>query len=203
MFISYNSADKDTARLVAGKLAESGVDIWFDKWRLRPGDSITGGIESGITDCDAFILVWSTNAQQSNWVDTELRAALRKRVDDASFRVIPLMLDRTRLPTLVADYRGFEVTKHSDLEGIASQIIGNDDVLENATRLQTRLLELIVNEFPETDAIRSLFCSRCASDSLTPRVIHDPMSNEPIYEIVCNRCGCMCRTPVHDPQGDA
>lgn len=195
-FISYNSTDKDTARIVAGRLAEHGVNVWFDEWNLRPGDSITGGVESGIAGCDVFILVWSANAQKSNWVNTELHAALRKRVDDSSFRVVPLMLDQTCLPALVADYRGFRITKHSDLEVIAKQIIGNEVVLENAIRLHARLLELVVNEFPETDAIRSLFCSRCASDSLTPRVLHDPKSDETIYEVVCDNCGSTYRAPV-------
>jgi len=195
-FLSYNSTDKDTVRLVAGRLAECGVDVWFDEWRLRPGETITGGIESGIASCDVFILFWSANARESNWVDTELRAAIRRRVNDPSFRVVPLMLDQTCLPTLVADYRGFSITTHSDLGLIARQIVGSDDALENATRLQARLLELIANEFPETDAIRSLFCSRCGSENLTPRILHDPKFNETIYEITCDDCGCTCQSPA-------
>lgn len=109
------------------------------------------------------------------------------------------MLDQTCLPALIADYSGFTLTKHSDLDLIAKQIVGNDDALENATRLQARLLELIANEFPETDAIRSLFCSRCASNSLTPRIVHEPMFDETIYEIVCDNCGCTCRTSARGP----
>jgi hypothetical protein len=88
-FISHNSADKEFARLVAIQLVEQGIDVWFDEWRVQPGDSITGGIQSGIAGCDAFILVWSINAQQSNWVDTELRAAVRRRAGDTSLRIIP------------------------------------------------------------------------------------------------------------------
>ena len=198
-FISHNSADKETARLLAVELVELGVDVWFDEWHLRPGDSITGGIESGIVDCDAFILVWSANARRSKWVGTELRAALRRRVDDESMRVIPVMVDQTRLPALVADYRGFCLTKHSDLGLIARQIAGDDGALETAKRLQTRLLELIANEFPEDDAIRSLFCSRCGSDTLTARVTYDRQFDETLYEIVCDRCGCTCCAKAAGP----
>ncbi len=198
-FISHNSVDKETARLLAVQLVELGVNVWFDEWHLRPGDSITGGIESGIVDCDAFILLWSADAQQSKWVGTELRAALRRRVDDESLRVIPVMLDHTPLPALVADYRGFNLTKHSDLGRIATQIVGEDGTLSTAQRLQTRLLELIANEFPGDDAIRSLLCSRCGSDTLIAKVAHDRRFDETTYEIVCEKCGCTCRSKALGP----
>ena len=166
---------------------------------MRPGDSITGGINLGITDCDVFILLWSSNAKESGWIDTELRAALRRRVDDSSLRVVPLTLDETPLPTLVADYCGFDVTKYSDLQTIARQIVGDEDALDTAVRLQRRTLELIANEFPETDSIRSLICSSCASDNLTPNIIRLRMFDETIYEIVCGECGCVCRSLAHGP----
>lgn len=31
-------------------LVEQGVDVWFDEWELRPGDSIVGGIEEGLSN---------------------------------------------------------------------------------------------------------------------------------------------------------
>ncbi|HEY0152954.1 MAG TPA: toll/interleukin-1 receptor domain-containing protein [Longimicrobium sp.] len=58
-FISHNAADKETARLLASRLVERGIDVWFDEWQLRPGDSITGGIETGIGECDTFVTLWS------------------------------------------------------------------------------------------------------------------------------------------------
>ena len=65
-FISHNKADKATARLLATALVETGVSVWFDEWNLRPGDSIVGGIEGGISQCDVFVISWSFKAQQSN-----------------------------------------------------------------------------------------------------------------------------------------
>ena len=57
--------------------------------QVSTGDSITGGIGRGIEECDVFMLMWSAAAKASKWVDTELRAAIRKRVDDTGFRLIP------------------------------------------------------------------------------------------------------------------
>lgn len=188
IFISHNSGDKETARLLAIKLVECGLDVWFDEWRIRPGDSITGGMEDGISQSEVFVLLWSYRAAASNWVGTELRAALRRQVDHKDFRVIPLMLDQTPLPTLIADYRGFALDKLSDLERIAKEITGEETVVDLAQRLQKRLLELAANEFPEENPIRALVCPRCASKNLAATVQHDPYSYEKIYYVLCNEC---------------
>jgi hypothetical protein len=128
IFISHNAKDKETARLLAGLFADRGISFWFDEYEIKPGESITGGIGKGIEDCDVFILMWSAAAKASKWVDTEMRAAIRKRVDDTSFRLIPLMLDDTALPVIVADYRGFVLKKPSDLNDIVREVWPEADI---------------------------------------------------------------------------
>jgi hypothetical protein len=98
VFISHNAKDKETARLLAGLFADRGISFWFDEYEIKPGESITGGIGKGIEECDVFLLMWSAAAKASKWVDTEMRAAIRKRVDETSFCLIPSMLDDTALP---------------------------------------------------------------------------------------------------------
>ena len=121
-FISYNKHDRTTARLLATALVQQGVDVWFDEWGIAPGESLTGGIEKGLQASDVFVLVWSSHAAASNWVGTELRAYLRRRIDDASLRVIPIMLDSKALPILVADYKGFALSNSTSLPDIAAKI---------------------------------------------------------------------------------
>lgn len=187
-FISHNSADKDTARLLGATLVEQGVAVWFDEWQLRPGDSIVGGIEEGIAGCDVFLLLWSRHARKSNWVTAELRAMLVRRIASGDLRIIPLMLDKTPLPPLVADYKGFVLTRASQLGKIATEITGDKTVIQQSRRLQQLLLKLIVNEFPGNDSIRSMFCPRCASHRLIPDIFTDPIGGQTIYEIVCVEC---------------
>jgi len=97
-FISHNKADKVSARALATMLVEQGVDVWFDEWEIRPGDSIIGGMEVGLEKSDIFVLFWYINAQSSSWVGAELRAILRRRIDNSNLRIIPLMIDGTKLP---------------------------------------------------------------------------------------------------------
>lgn len=196
-FISHNQANKDLARLLGTKLVEQGQDVWFDEWKLRPGDSITGGIEAGIADAAVFVLIWSEHAKKSNWVNAELRAMLVRRIADAGLRIVPVMVDDTPLPLLVADYKGFKLQRARDLDQVAREIAGQGPALDQIGLIQKRLLTLVVEEFPASDAIRSMFCPRCASRRLIPGLFTDPMGGEQIYEIVCAECGLQHRAPAN------
>ncbi|MGA6180923.1 toll/interleukin-1 receptor domain-containing protein [Stenotrophomonas sp. NPDC077421] len=124
IFISHNKKQKSQARLLAMALVEHGENVWFDEWTILPGESLTGSIEDGLSNSDVFILLWSKDAAASKWVGTELRAYIRRRVDDESLRIIPIMIDDTPLPTLVADYRGFLAKSRNSLGTIAAQVCG-------------------------------------------------------------------------------
>ena len=38
-FLSHAEADKDVVRDIANRLKSDGVQVWFDEWEIRPGDS--------------------------------------------------------------------------------------------------------------------------------------------------------------------
>jgi len=194
IFISHNVKDKDTARLLATMFTDRGIGVWFDQWEIKPGDSITGGIGKGIEECDVFMLMWSAAAKASKWVDTELRAAIRKRVDDTGFRLIPIMIDDTVLPALVADYRGFPLKKVSDIEGIVREFCPEPEI-DIVARLQQRFLELVAKQFPEGDEVRSLLCPVCASKNLSAQIKHEPQFDERLYVVRCADCNWKQQAP--------
>ncbi len=70
-FLSHNKADKLVAESIGGHLALSGIEPWFDEWEIQAGDSIPGKLNEGLAAFDAFILVWSANAERSKWVRQE------------------------------------------------------------------------------------------------------------------------------------
>jgi hypothetical protein len=190
IFISHNAKDKATARLLASMFADRGISVWFDEWQIKPGESITGGIEKGIEESDVFLLMWSAAAKASKWVETELRAAIRRGVDDTAVRLIPIMIDDTPLPMLVADYRGFKLEKADNLEGIVREICPDEAEIDVIARLQQRFLELVAKQYPEGDAVRDLICPRCASRNLSAQVKHEPQFDERLYVVRCADCGC-------------
>ena len=186
VFISHNKADTETARLLATMLTERGVGVWFDEWDLRPGDSIMHGIENGLANADVFLLFWSAPAAASQWVGTEVRAYLRRRVDDGTLRIVPMMLDDTPLPVLVAEYRGFRITSDKDLASAAAAITGPRTDRELIRRLQERLLELTV-DISTGDPLPYIVCPKCGSDKLQRSTQHDRRGDQ-YYCIACQEC---------------
>ncbi len=187
VFISHNKQDTATARLLATALVQQGVDVWFDEWAIAPGESITGGIEEGLRTSNVLVLVWSAEAAASNWVGTELRAYLRRRVDDDSLRIVPVVLDGTALPVLVADYRGFVLNDANSLPAIAAKITGQPPDIEIAAMLQRRLNQLGEKHLAG-DPFPFLVCPMCASRNLKRTSATDYERDEAYYIIECQDC---------------
>lgn len=47
-FLSHSSKDKAVVRDVAERLRGDGVEVWFDEWEIKAGDSIPAKIEEGL-----------------------------------------------------------------------------------------------------------------------------------------------------------
>jgi hypothetical protein len=169
-------------------VVEHGESVWFDEWDIRPGESIVGGIEEGITECDVFVIVWSKNAAESKWVGTELRAIVRRRVDVDNLRIVPILIDDTELPSLVADYRGFALNDESNIQEIASEIVGEKLSIDIAQMLQKRLHELADGALSLDNPLRILVCPKCASKNLNVKKDYDGYSDSQVYFAVCMDC---------------
>ena len=190
VFISHNIANKADARLLAAELVGRGVGVWFDEWNIRPGESITAGIEGGLAKSDVFVLIWSSQAAQSNWVGTEVRAYLRRRVDDATLRIVPIMVDETPLPVLVADYRGFVIQAPDDYQKIAHDLTGNPQVHDLALLLQKRLWELSKGKVPEGSPHKYVVCPQCGSPNLKHMAYFDDYKEKMSYAVICLEEDC-------------
>jgi predicted nucleotide-binding protein len=55
VFISYSQNDAEWARSFADALTKRGVDVWFDKLRIRVGEPIREALESGLRSSDVFV----------------------------------------------------------------------------------------------------------------------------------------------------
>jgi predicted RNA-binding Zn-ribbon protein involved in translation (DUF1610 family) len=193
VFLSHNSADKDTVRALAMLLAGEGINLFFDEWDIRLGDPLVGTIERGLHDADVFIVVWSDAASRSNWVDVELQTFLRRRIDNHALRVIPLMLDETPLPPLLANYAGMNLIPgnplNNTIETVVRALLGNERDVQLAQRLQRRLNELAKASLGEDDHFGWLVCPACGSENLRRDSATDHERDNTYYTIHCEECG--------------
>jgi hypothetical protein len=122
-FLSYNSLDRDIVRRVGAQMKLAGADVWFDEWEIAPGDSIPGKISEGLGSVDTFVLIWSESAEKSRWVKAELEGTLMEAVEDGSIRLIPTILDDTRLPRLLRQLKWVDLRDGDDSRAV-NEIMG-------------------------------------------------------------------------------
>jgi hypothetical protein len=77
VFVCYAREDIAHARRLASDLRAVGVEVWFDKDTLRPGERWETAIRRAIKASDFFVAVLSTHSlKKRGFVQTELRTAL-------------------------------------------------------------------------------------------------------------------------------
>ena len=189
VFISHNKADKNVARSLAQALIDQGISVWFDEWKLKPGDSIIGGIEDGLAAADMIVVVWSKNAAKSKWVKAEVRASLYRRITDEGVRVVPVLLDNTPLPVLLADSLGLRLSTPKDVLQVAAKLGGNATPMELGRRLQERFFEVLNEIGGGVDPMQYRFCPMCGSPKLEGWQQTDYARDDNYAGICCKKCG--------------
>ena len=95
LFVSYSHMDIKSAERIAKIHEALGIDVFFDKHRLKAGYIYDEEIVKFIQSADTFILCWSENAAQSEYVQKERKAALERAYpnsrprEDAQIRIKP------------------------------------------------------------------------------------------------------------------
>ena len=82
VLISYSHKDDNTVKAIADAYKALGiVDYFYDRHSLSPGEIYEKKIFRFIDNCDLFILCWSKNAENSEWVRKERERAFYAALD--------------------------------------------------------------------------------------------------------------------------
>lgn len=138
-FISHASEDQprfvtDFARRLTGK----GIDAWYSKWEMHPGDRLIERIfDEGIGNADTLIVVLSKDSVGKPWVREEMDAGFVRRVEKKLRRIIPVIIDECEIPvalqsTFHVRIRNLE-SYEAELDQIVSAIFGLSDKPELGT----------------------------------------------------------------------
>ncbi|MGG1942851.1 toll/interleukin-1 receptor domain-containing protein [Paenibacillus polymyxa] len=92
IFLSHTSIDKPFVEKLARDLKRIGVNVWFDKWEIKMGESITWRIEEGIRENEYLGIVLSPEALSSEWVKSELGAAWAKQMQLRKYLFCPSII---------------------------------------------------------------------------------------------------------------
>lgn len=104
LFISYSHKDIKSAERIAKIHEALGIDVFFDKHRLKAGYIYSEEISRFIQTADTFVLCWSENAAESDYVEKERKEALSlaypqtKPREQASLRIHPYNIEPHATP---------------------------------------------------------------------------------------------------------
>src|SRR5262245_29013023 len=110
IFICHSSIDKTFVEKLAEDLLDNGIDVWFDKWEIKVGDSLILKINSGILESSRMGVVLSPNSIKSQWVQKELSAGLIKEIQKKQVVVLPILMEPCTLPPLLSDKKYADFT---------------------------------------------------------------------------------------------
>lgn len=85
VYLAHASEDHDTlAKPLAEALMANGIEVWFDEWEIRTGDSLRRKMEEGLANCTHFLVLLTPKSLHKPWVETEIDAGFIRAVGGAS-----------------------------------------------------------------------------------------------------------------------
>jgi hypothetical protein len=132
IFLSHSSADKPFVEKLAKDLKRVGVNVWFDKWEIKIGESITWKIEEGIRENEYLGIIISPEALTSEWVKSEIGAGWVKQMQTKKIFILPIYYRQCSIPYFLADrkYADFRNDYQTGFEELAAVLnISNIDTL--------------------------------------------------------------------------
>ena len=91
VFISHASADKKWADAMAQKFREAGLNVWLDKDHIKGGEDWGEALRRAMDEVDAYVVIVSSKAASSSWLQFEAGAALAAFKDKRK-HVVPVYL---------------------------------------------------------------------------------------------------------------
>jgi len=189
-FLSHNKADKEVARSIGAHMVLAGIDVWFDEWEIQAGDSIPGKLNDGLAAFDAFVLLWSEDANRSNWVRQELHTAIMRSVKDGTAKIVPCLLDKTALPPLIADRKGIDFhDQHAGLEQLLEDLTGARTRRLRLLAIQEALQEMDVEWITHPQLPPMVCCPKCGeTGALEPWEQIDEQRDDLYAGMRCTNC---------------
>lgn len=127
VFISHASEDKDAlVRDLARALQRRGLEVWYDEFALRIGDSLRRKIDTGLATSRFGVVVLSPNFFGKNWSQYELDGLVTREMAGDGQIILPIWHDLSREDVIayspsLADKMALRTSDYTT-EEIASQI---------------------------------------------------------------------------------
>lgn len=97
IFLSYAHEDEEAASRLCKDFKHAGINVWFDKESLFPGQKWKSAINKAIRECQYFLVIFSTNSvTKRGFIQKEIKEALAlfEEFPEDEIFIIPVRLDK-------------------------------------------------------------------------------------------------------------
>ncbi len=91
-FISHGSEDQAFCRKLCSHMKAEGLKVWISSEDLRGGRGLGDQIMGAIQSHDKLLLVLSESSMKSNWVELEIRTALKRESETGHRMLFPISI---------------------------------------------------------------------------------------------------------------
>ncbi len=111
IFVSYSTHDLEQVNSLRQQLASTPVTVFVAEHSVSASQELPKEIAKAIQDCDLFVVLWSENARDSDWVSQEIgrASALQKTI-------LPLVLtEGLNLPGFISNLKYIPVFREPEV----------------------------------------------------------------------------------------
>lgn len=126
VFISHSHKDNTLAEKVANTLKAAGMETWYDKWEIMPGENWAEKMAKGLRESNAMVVLISPDSLESEKVRMDIDYALSQTT--FKNRLIPVLignqgiLSSKKVPWIFKHLRTVQLPEHGDNEAELQQI---------------------------------------------------------------------------------
>jgi hypothetical protein len=127
VFINYSSQDEALATQLVATLEDAGLDAWFKKREILPGDNWAEKISQGLKESNAMVVLFSRDALDSDAVQSNISFALGEKA--FSHRLIPVIVGDSkdfpseRIPWIFNRLKTIRLSKDSENDDKFREIV--------------------------------------------------------------------------------
>lgn len=97
--ISYSAKNQEIAKRLHNDLQESGVRCWYAPHDMKIGEEIRPALNRAVSMNEKLLLILSKDALESQWVEYEVEAALKKERSEKTPMLFPIRIDDVVMET--------------------------------------------------------------------------------------------------------
>ncbi len=118
VFLSYASEDTPWCKVLAERLRDEGVRVWFDRWQLQAGDHLLHRINDGLRRSRKMLAVWSPHyfADHKLWTLAEGYALQQPDVLARDRPLIPVLKEPCDIPPLFRNILHLDFGNEADYD---------------------------------------------------------------------------------------